>query len=78
MPVTNIADLIAARESRNFAQQSFLRPQHGAVTYDMFREFRPTPGTTTLQMQGFVFGRDIWGVGVFGTETSEIGKTYGL
>jgi hypothetical protein len=78
MAITNIADLIAARESRSFSQQSFLKPQHGAITYDMFREFRPTPGTAALQMDGFVFGRDTWGVGIFGTETSEIGKSYGL
>ena len=77
MPIPNIASLLIERERRNIFQYSGIRAQHGVPTYNSYLLI---PGTiqTGIEVDGFIFGRDVWGVGIFSTETSPLGAKYGI
>ena len=77
MAIPNIASLLIERERRSIYQYSGARAQHGVTT---FNNYLLVPGTiqTGLELDGFIFGRDIWGVGTFSTETSPLGEKYGI
>ena len=77
MAIPNISSLLIERERRNIFQYSGVRAQHGVPSYNSHL-LVPSNIQTGLELDGFIFGRDIWGVGVFSTQTSELGAKYGL
>jgi len=77
MSIPNISSLLIERERRNMFQYSAIKVQHGIPTYN---SFIMVPGNiaTGVEVEGFIFGRDIWGVGVFSEETSDLAEKYGI
>lgn len=77
MAIPNISSLLIERERRTMFQFTHARAQHGLATFD---NLNLIPGNiqTGIEVDGFIFGRDIWGVGVFGTTTSPLGAKYGI
>jgi hypothetical protein len=58
-------------------QYSHVRAQHGIQSFDALQVI-PADIQEGEEMEGFVFGRDIWGIGQFSEETSPLGSKYGL
>ncbi len=77
MAIPNISSLLIERERRNVSQFSGARPIHGIPT-DNDYIFLSGEMQTGVEVEGFIFGRDIWGVGIFGTKTSVLGTKYGI
>ena len=77
MAIPNISSLLIERDRRNAFQFSGIRAQHGIPAYNNYI-FLTNDTQTGIDVDGFIFGRDIWGVGVFSDRTSNIGAKYGL
>ncbi len=77
MAIPNISSLLIERERRNVFQYSAIKVQHGIPTYN---SFILVPGNidTGLEEDGFIFGRDIWGIGKFSEKNSELAEKYGI
>lgn len=75
--VPNISGLLAERERRNMMQYSYSKAMHGAQTFNSLYLI-PNDIKTGIQNEGFIFGRDIWGVGKFGDGTSKMASKYGI
>lgn len=77
MAIPNISTLLEERESRRIFQFSRARAQQGIATFNNLAVV-PANVKTGVDEEGFIFGRDVWGVGVFSDETSSIGAKYGI
>jgi len=75
--VPNISNLLIERERRMMMQFSNSRAMHGAQTFNSL-SLIPNDTQTGIQNEGFIFGRDIWGVGKFGSRTSRLASKYGI
>lgn len=75
--IPKISDLLIERERRSMMQFSSSRAMHGAQTFNSL-SLIPNDIKTGIQNEGFIFGRDIWGVGTFGSSTSKIASKYGI
>lgn len=77
MAIPNISTLLLERERRTMFQFSQARAQHGIATFNNMH-LVPANITTGMETEGFIFGRDIWGIGKFGENTSPLGAKYGI
>lgn len=75
--IPKISDLLIERERRNMFQFSAARAIHGPQSFNSL-SLIPNNIKTGIQNEGFIFGRDIWGVGKFGNSTSKIALKYGI
>jgi len=77
MAIPNIAKLLVERERRDLLQFTNARAMHGISTFNNLA-LLPNNIMTGKEVDGFIFGKDIWGVGQFSAETSPLGEKYGL
>jgi len=77
MAIPNISSLLIERERRTLFQYSSARAQHGISTYNNLH-LVPANMITGRETEGFIFGRDVWGIGKFGNQTSQLGAKYGI
>ena len=74
MAVPNINQLLQDRERRIMFKFTHKRIQHGDSSLYLI----PNNVMTGDELNGFVFGRDIWGVGIFSEFVSKIGEKYNI
>lgn len=76
--ITTIGKLLEKRESRIYRNKSHLTQMAGALDYQHYTAIDIEQNTRDIDPEGFVFGRDIWGIGVYGTENSKYAAKYGI
>ncbi len=77
MAIPNISSLLIERERRSLFQYSHIRAQHGVQSFNTL-QIIPEDMQEGKEVDGFVFGRDMWGIGQFSEETSPLASKYGL
>lgn len=76
--IADIGKLIESREARTYRNKSHLTQMAGALDYQHYTAIDIGENIRDIDPDGFVFGRDIWGIGTYGTGTSKYAAKYGI